>query len=154
MIIKKPLDCTEEELESFESLVLLGGQVDPNGLKNRIKNCKLLGFYYSDNKELIGVSAVKQKEKISVERIKNKAKVTDKEIPTVELGYSVTKAEFRGKGINKEINDALLENVQDEKIYATTDNDTMRKYLIGKGFSKKGDSFQGTYNENLDYFEK
>jgi RimJ/RimL family protein N-acetyltransferase len=154
MTIKKPSDCTKEELESFENLVLLGGQVDPIGLQTRIKNCKLLGFYYSGNNELIGISAIKQKNKVSVERIKNKAKVSDNEIPTVELGYSVTKVEFRGKGINKEINDVLLENVQDEKIYATTDNDTMRKYLIDKGFTKKGKSFKGTYNENLDYFQK
>lgn len=154
VIKKKPSECTEEELKSFEDLVLSGEQVDPNGLQNRIKNCSLLGFYYSDDKELIGISAIKEKEKASVERIKSKAKITDKEIPTIELGYSVTKIEFRGNGINKELNDALLKDVQDKKIYATTDNDTMRKYLISKGFRKKGESFQGTYNENLDYFEK
>ena len=154
MVIKNPSDCTAEELESFKNLVLLGGQIDPNGLQNRIKNCKLLGFYYSDSTELIGVSAIKQKNKDSVKHIKTKAQVYDEDIPTVELGYSVTKDGFRGKGINKEINDALLKNVSDEKIYATTDNDTMRKYLIKSGFSKKGESFKGTYNESLDYFEK
>ena len=78
----------------------------------------------------------------------------DNEVPTVELGYSVTKVEHRGKGINRQINNALLEKVQGEKIYATTDNDSMRRYLTESGFKKKGESFQGTYNENLDYFEK
>lgn len=154
MTIKKPIDCSKEELELFMNLVLEGGQVDPDGLEERIKNCRLLGFYFNDKKELVGVSALKSKTSNSVKAIKAKAKVTDKIIPEVELGYSVTKKEFRGQGINKIINDKLLEEAKDEKIYATTDNDTMRKYLSEKGFIKKGSSFKGKYNKNLDYYER
>lgn len=154
MIIKKPIDCSNEELELFKNLVLAGGQVDPNGLENRIKNCKLLGFYYNDQKELVGVSALKSKSPNSVKIVKSKAKISGKGMPKLELGYSVTKKEFRGRGINRALNDKLLNEISGEKIYATTDNDTMRKYLIEKGFTKKGKSFKGRYNENLDYFEK
>ena len=154
MTVKKPTDCTQEEIELFKNLVLSGGQVDPFGLEARIKNCRLLGFYYSNRKELIGVSAIKQKDKDSVKQTRAKAKILEGEIPTTELGYSVTKVEFRGKGINRIINDKLLEEIKDEKIYATTDNDAMRKYLTQSGFTKKGRSFKGTYNNNLDYFEK
>lgn len=154
MIIKKPIDCSKEELDLFKDLVLEGGQVDPDGLEKRIKDCRLLGFYYNDKEELVGVSALKSKSKNSVEAIKAKAKVSDNIIPQVELGYSVTKKEYRGQGINRIINDRLLYEIGNENIYATTDNDTMRKYLINKGFTKKGSSFKGKYNENLDYFEK
>ena len=154
MTIKKPKDCSKEELELFKKLVLAGGQVDPNGLEGRIRDCRLLGFYYDDEKELVGVSALKSKSPNSVEIIKAKAEISDDEIPKFELGYSVTKKEFRGQGINRTINDKLLDEISGEKIYATTDNATMRKYLIEKGFAKKGKSFKGKYNENLDYYEK
>lgn len=154
MTIKKPIDCSQEELELFKSLVLLGGQVDPNGLKERIANCKLLGFHYNDKKELVGVSALKSKSPNSVKAVQSKAEISESLNPQFELGYSVTKKEFRGQGINKAINDKLLDEISGEKVYATTDNDTMRHYLIEKGFTKKGKSFKGKYNENLDYFEK
>ncbi len=153
MTIKKPTDCTNEELEHFKKLVLAGGQVSANGLEARIRKCKALGFFYVDN-ELIGVSAIKQKGKESVNRTQEKAKIKGKEIPTLELGYSYTKPEFRGQGINKKLNDGLLELIADEKIYATTDNDTMREYLATNGFKKIGESFKGNFNENLDYFER
>lgn len=70
------------------------------------------------------------------------------------MGYSVTKPTYRGKGINRQLNDKLLEEIKDEKIYATADNDIMRKYLTDKGSKKKGNSLRGTYNNNLDNFEK
>ncbi len=154
MIIKKPTDCTEDELNNFKNLVIEGGQVDSTGLENRINQCKFLGFFYNDKKELVGISAIKTKTKHSVEAIKLKAGISDGKLPIYELGYSVTKQNFRGQGINRAINDKLLEAAKTIDIYATTDNDTMRKYLIERGFSKKGKSFKGRYNENLDYFEK
>lgn len=46
MIIKKPSDCTKEELDEFIKLVSSCGQVAINGLEARIKNCKALGFYH------------------------------------------------------------------------------------------------------------
>lgn len=153
MIIKTPSDCTKEELNEFMKLVSSGGQVATNGLEARIKNCKALGFYYVDN-ELAGVSALKQKDKEIVKRTLKKAKIETDNIPTLELGYSYTKPKFRGQGINKKINDGLLGLVDQDKIYATTDNDTMRRYLKDKGFRKIGSSFKGRFNETLDYFEK
>lgn len=152
--ILRPENCTKEELDSFKKLILLGGQVDSNGLENRILTCHLLAFCYSENDELIGISALKNKNTNSVKLIRDKANFSDEEIPTKELGYSVTKAEHRGKGINSSLNNQLLDNLNGNKLFATTDNDTMRKYLISKGFSKKGQSFKGKYNTNLEYFEK
>jgi len=153
MIIKKPSDCTKEELDKFMKLVSCGGQVTTNGLEARIKKCKALGFYYVDG-ELVGVSALKQKDEETVKRTLKKAKVKTDNVPILELGYSYTKPKFRGQGINKMINDGLLGLVERERIYATTDNDTMRKYLKARGFKKVGDSFKGNFNETLDYFEK
>lgn len=152
--IKKPTQCNETELKDFEKLVIDGGQVELEGLLDRIKQCHLLAFGYSADKKLIGVSALKQKTKDSVERIQLKANVSSSEVPVIELGYSVTSKEFRGLGINKKLNDLLLEQIGNVSIFATTDNDAMRKYLPSRGFSKKGDSFKGKYNDHLEYLEK
>ncbi len=111
-------------------------------------------FYYSDNDELVGVSAIKTKSQGIVKAIRLKAGISDDENPKYELGYSVTKRVYRKRGINRSLNDRLLQEVGDEKVYSTTDNDTMRKYLSKKGFIKKGESFKGKYNENLKYFER
>lgn len=153
ILIKKPADCSDKELEDFMNLVLEGKQVTSKGLEGRIRNCKNLGFCYVDNK-LVGVSAIKQKSEEIVKRTLYKAKINSDKIPTHELGYSFTKLKFRGQGINKQINDELLGLIGQENIYATTDNDTMRKYLKEKGFIKRGSSFKGEFNEMLDYFEK
>lgn len=153
IIVKSPLDCTTEELENFRNLVLEGRQVTSKGLETRIKNCQALAFYYTDN-ELVGISAIKRKSSEIVKRTQLKANIKSENIPTLELGYSYTKQKFRGKGINKKLNDQLLQLTTGEKVYATTDNDTMRKYLTDKGFKKQGDSFKGQFNETLDYFEK
>jgi ribosomal protein S18 acetylase RimI-like enzyme len=152
-VVKKPIECSSEELELAKKLVLAGKQVAADGLDERLMKCKALGFFYADN-ELVGVSAIKEKREESVKRTQKKAKIKGKEIPTLELGYSYTKPEFRGQGINKKLNDELLELVANKKIYATTDNDTLRKYLATKGFKKIGESFKGNFNENLDYFER
>ena len=149
ILIKKPADCSDKELEDFKNLVLEGKQVTSNGLEGRIRDCKNLGFCYVDN-ELVGVSAIKQKSEEIVKRTLYKAKIKSDKIPTRELGYSFTKSKFRGQGINKKINDELLGLTDQEKIYATTDNDTMRRYLKEKGFKKVGNSFKGKLNETLD----
>jgi predicted GNAT family N-acyltransferase len=153
MTIKRPSDCTKEELSDFLKLVSAGGQVTTNGLEKRILNCKALGFYYVGNK-LVGVSAIKQKDVETVNRTLKKANVKTDRIPTLELGYSYTIPKFRGQGINKKLNNRLLGLIDDEKIYATTGNETMRNYLKESGFKKVGDSFKGRSNETLDYFEK
>lgn len=152
MVIKKPNECSGEELEKIKNVILEGSQVANEGLERRILNCKLIGLYYVRN-DLVGVSAIKQPAINYIERILRKAKIKGESIPQFELGYSVTLEKYRGRGINKEINDSLLESFSSKNIFATTDNETMKTYLENKGFKKKGISFKGFYNENLVYYE-
>jgi len=134
-------------------MVLAGEQVTANGLEARIGNCKVLGYYYVDN-ELVGVSAIKQKDKEIVKLTREKARIKGDDIPTLELGYSYTKPKFRKQGINKKLNDGLLRLIKEEKIYATTNSETIRRYLVDNGFKKLGHPFKGQFNETLDYFER
>jgi len=154
ILIKTPKDCTPEELTKFNQLVLLGGQVEPNGLGDRILNCRLLGLCFINN-DLVGVSAIKQPIETKTKRIKERAKVHNVTIPQFELGYSVTKEEFRGQKINSSLNDKLLEEIdKNETVYATTNNDAMRNFLTSRGFKRLGESFEGSFNIILDYYEK
>lgn len=44
ILAKSPKNCSADELKLFEELVLMGDEVDPNGLKDRILNAEQL-FY-------------------------------------------------------------------------------------------------------------
>jgi len=154
IFVKRPEDCSKEELDKFHDLLLSGGQVLPDGLRERIRQCKFLGLCYINN-EIVGVSAIKQPDELKTKRILKKAKIEKTNIPKLELGYSVTTEEFRRQGINQSMNNRLLDKLESNaNIYATTNNDTMRKYLSSRGFKKLGDSFEGRENPSLDYYEK
>ena len=154
IIVTKPGDITKEELVKVHDLVLSGGQVSRVGLMERIIECRYLGLCYLDDK-LIAVSAIKQPSESKTKRILEKAKIKNTIVPKLELGYCVTKNEFGKQGINKNINDQLLDKLENgEKIYSTTNNDTIRKYLSSNGFLKVGESYEGKKNILLDYFER
>ncbi|ENU8704301.1 MULTISPECIES: hypothetical protein [Salmonella] len=42
ILAKSPKNCSADELKLFEELVLMGDEVDPNGLKDRILNAEQL----------------------------------------------------------------------------------------------------------------
>lgn len=42
ILAKSPKNCSVDELKLFEELVLMGDEVDPNGLKDRILNAEQL----------------------------------------------------------------------------------------------------------------
>ena len=58
-IVKKPSDCSETELNIFETLVMKGGEVNGVGLRSRIMKAKPLVFLYETDKIVAGVAALK-----------------------------------------------------------------------------------------------
>lgn len=125
MTIREPKNCTPDELAKFMELAIEGGQVSAEGLQNRIRNCKYLGFHYEGD-ELVAISAVKQKDVQRVKRTQAKAGIEEINPPLLELGYSYTRKNFRKRGLNRIVKDTLLERVKGERIYATTDNDKIQ----------------------------
>ena len=96
--IVNPTDSSKEsEIDIFHNLVLKGGKVQKMGLKNRIRNCALLGYCYYKS-EIVGVSAVKiplNSYKVSIIE-KSQIDRSPKEL-NFEIGYSFTEIKHRKK---------------------------------------------------------
>ena len=56
-ISKAPSDCSKEELDTFERLVIAGGEVSPEGLRQRIQRVEKLIFIYDG--ECVAIGAIK-----------------------------------------------------------------------------------------------
>jgi hypothetical protein len=108
IIIKSPNNCTKKELKDFEKLIIEGKQVSEKGLFKKISNAKVLAFCYIDN-EIASISAVKIPKNSYREKVFRNAGVTGLVKKYLyELGYSYTKPEYRGKGLNISCSKELL----------------------------------------------
>lgn len=58
VIAKASTDCSPEELQAFVAVVRGGGEVDPNGLVERVRRARLLSFA-RENGQLVGVAGLK-----------------------------------------------------------------------------------------------
>jgi hypothetical protein len=103
-------------------------------------------------------SAIKQH---TLEHVREKPFITykinnvpDDDVPLLELGYSVTKSEYRGNGINSALNAMLLTKIEGRKVYATTGVHSMKRYLKKRGFEIKGKPYDGKKSANIEYFEE
>jgi hypothetical protein len=154
--IKSPQNCYNEELYSFHELLVKGKKVQIQGLENRIANCFLLGFC-SDQNNIIAVSAIKRPLLGYVHGVIEKANLQRKVVElSYELGYSFTESEYRRKGINTAINSLLFENMKNVKgiIFATTAIQSSHNFLIAHSFKQMGNTWDGTYDKNLNYYER
>lgn len=146
-VIKSPSECTEEELSDFEQLVLEAKQVNPENLSQKIQECLLLAFCYSEDK-LIGIRAIKRKPKEQIQEIFKKAGIPiSAPLPELEIGYAYIKPEHRGKKYASSLLDQLLEKVEGEYLFATTGKDQVRSYLASRGFENMGKPYPGIYND-------
>ncbi|WP_299180150.1 hypothetical protein [uncultured Aquimarina sp.] len=150
--ILTPEKCTKLEIELFYECVLKGKQVNKNGLKNRIIQSELLGFCYVKNK-LVSVSSIKNPNNNYKKRIFEKAMMPElaKEHP-YELGYAYTIDEFRGKGLNFNINKKLLSALEDSAVYATSHNKKMIESLLKLGFNPIGKVYNGDNGDEIKIY--
>jgi hypothetical protein len=58
-IFKEPIACTEEERREFVRLVRLGFGGSDEGLPGRIRDARLLAFYYVAGDTLAAIAALK-----------------------------------------------------------------------------------------------
>ena len=144
--IKKPQDCSENELIAFYELAIKAEQVNKAGLKDRIRNCLLIGFcYYEDL--LIGISAIKVPIKTYKYKIFTKAGIKkEASLFNFELGYSFTEEKFRGRQISYNLNKRLVNELPSNGIYATTANPGMKRILKNIGFTENGKPYKGEHN--------
>ncbi|NRT13607.1 hypothetical protein [Flavobacterium sp. 14A] len=154
--IKKPEECSEEELAEFHKKVIKSGKVLLIGLLPRIKNCAFLAFCYFEN-NLIGISSIKKPTQSYLEDIISKAKL-DRNYNDLnfEIGYSFTEIKFRKNGISRELKQNLLKEMQFKQgiIFSTTAIPSSQKFLKDNGFEKRGESYNGENDIGITYFEK
>ena len=153
---RKPLECSDFEIEKFHELVLKGGKVEKQGLKLRILNCELLAFC-TVNDVIIAVSAIKRPEESYVEQIILKANLArDYKKLKFEIGYSFTEKNFTRKGINGDLKLLLLNEIKNVSgiLFSTTAIPSSQKFLENNGFVNIGIPFDGKNDRNIKYYEK
>jgi len=142
-VIKRPDLCTADELKKFHGLVLRGGQVTSERLPELIRRAKLLGFHYVGPR-LAAVAGLKTPRESYKNRVFREAGVEHLSNQShTELGWAVTRKEFQGSGIATSLIQKLLNQMKDEKIFATTasDNFPMRRLLTRFGFRQVGHAY-------------
>jgi hypothetical protein len=147
-----PAECSDAQLQQFHELVIAGGQVQADGLAERILSAALLAFAYS-GEAIAGIASVKEQKRSYGTSIFLKAKVPWlAENYLFEIGYAVTNEGFRRRGISRDLINALISHKPGTRFYATTKNAGMRDLLTRSGFKKTGNSWQNVNDETLDLY--
>lgn len=147
--IKKPSECSKQEVENFFDLVKKGDEVQTHGLKGLIDKAIFLAFHY-EKSALVGVVGLKQPNKSYKDKIFRKAGVPqESDNYDYEIGWAFTEIEYRGHRICPNLVDKLISKSPSQNIYATTKNESMKKILKRKGFKKNGHKYNG---KRGDYF--
>jgi hypothetical protein len=149
---KRPQDCSPEEIAEFIKLVLAGGQVQAEGLKNLVMSAQWLGFARL-NDALVSIAAIKTPRAVYRDRVFQRAgSLVDSTQFTLEFGWAHTPPEYEGRGFGSALASLLLEEIS-SAIFATTGaaNLAMRHILERKHFSKSGDSYDGRIESKVLY---
>ena len=149
--IKKPSECTAQELTAFEAMVRKGNEVNPAGLSKRIQNAAFLMFIFEDDSSLIGVSALKHPNpgyrEDAFTRARSELHPDDYGL---ELGWIFVAESHRGRGLSRELVERLVTCAETDRIYATTREDNLPMQRTNKrcGFHLEGSPYpskQGNY---------
>jgi GNAT superfamily N-acetyltransferase len=141
-LLKQPHQCSPQDLDAFEHLIIEGGEVSPVGLRRRIEAAEHLIFVGND--PLLAVGAVKNPNASYKQAVFAKAGVADQCADfTYELGWFYASPDARGQGVGNMLMKAALGAAGEGGMFATTraDNDAMH-YLLGKfSFKKLGSEY-------------
>jgi RimJ/RimL family protein N-acetyltransferase len=143
-IIKSPCKCSNQELESFEALIRIGGEVAADGLTARIRNAAFLTFLSLDDGLLIGVSALKRPNPgYRAKVFKNAHSKLRPEDFSLELGWIFVVESERGKKFSHDLVERLLPYANSERIYATIreHNKPMKLTNEHYGFQREGSAY-------------
>jgi len=142
LIIKLPNECLDQEINEFISLVNQGGEVDPSGLKERVRRAKNL-FFLKDP-SLVAVSAIKRFYQQYKNSIFRKAGCSDiASSYKLEMGWMYAKPESRGKGFGRKLLEAMINQLNGASVYTTirSNNHIMQHMLSSHGFNRVGTEY-------------
>ena len=143
-VLKRPSECSDQELEAFEQLVVKGGEVNPKGLGQRIRRAERLVFHFTDKHQLIGVGALKVPSTTYKHKVFKRSR--SRENPNefdFELGWVFVDKHFRGQRLSRLLVGTLLQVTKGKNVYATTkkDNEPMQKTNLRLGLKRAGSPF-------------
>lgn len=140
--IKNPNECTDADLKCFERLVNEGGEVAPNGLRERIQRAEKLVFIKDD--ECVAVGAIKNPNEGYKARVFHKAGVAEADHYHFELGWLFVAEVARGKGYGRDLMQGIVDNLAGSSSFATTreDNKAMHHLFEQFGYVRVGKSYK------------
>jgi len=144
--IKKPSECSPQELNDFSAFVAKHGQVEKDVLRDRIEGALCLVQLIRDC-ALIGTAALKSPSAGSRGTAANGAGVEldEKRLP-YELGYVAVAAPEEGKDFSHCLVAAALTRAEKKGVYATTDvkRIAMQTALKARSFVEVGNAYKST----------
>ena len=138
--IKSPQHCSDSEIAAFSCFVRKGAEVDPTGLKGRIRRAKALAFLYV-NRTLVGVAALKQPNEGYRDKVFKAADAAlDASSFGLELGWVFVPEEHRGKHYSRVVSAAAVGQADGHLVFSTTrsDNVQMQRTLEHLKFERAG----------------
>jgi hypothetical protein len=132
-----PLD--DGDLDRCLSIIRSGGAVDVD--PERLRRALAVVVARREG-QIVGVAAVKGIRPGYVGRIAERSRFPlERQMP--ELGYVAVDGHHQGKGLSHRLVAELIRG-RTEAIFATTDDDRMKRTLAAAGFAQKGQEWAGT----------
>lgn len=146
-IVKNPEDCSDAELESFESLVAEGGEVSLVGLRARIRRAEKLVFINLAGP--VAVGAIKNPNSGYKTDVFKKSGASGESKYQYELGWLYVSKTERGNGYGRILMNSIITALADHTCFATTreDNNSMHYLFSQFGFSKLGKPYKSSNGE-------
>jgi predicted GNAT family N-acyltransferase len=152
LVIKKPSECSENELDSFENLIKKGGEVAVAGLRNRIRKAQWLIFLFEDDKILAGIAALKEPNIGYKKKVFKKAESHENPDEFIfEVGWIYVEKQFRERKYSRLLLEEALKAAGNKNVYATTreNNEAMKRTNLRYGLEQSGHPYaseEGNYN--------
>jgi hypothetical protein len=131
------------DIERCIAIITSGDAVDPKSAARELPRTSALALVRTEG-EIVGVGAIKRVRTGYTADIAQKSGFVF-DSGTAELGYVAVDDKHRGKRLSHRIVEALT--AQHGPLFATTDNEYMKRSLAAAGFVKKGHGWKGNRDE-------
>jgi len=126
VIVKKPRECSGNELQDFIALVRAGGEVAPSGLETRVQTAALLVFL-TEGQRLLGIAALKLPSSNYRRSVSEKAGVSlETSAFPYEIGWVYVIPSARSAGFSRKLVSAAVTAACGKGMFATSRTDNVR----------------------------
>ncbi len=138
--IKKPSECSPQELADFKALALLDRETFEKGLDEKITGAEWLGLHYERDK-LVAVAGLQRPVEGYKKGVFKKAGAeSSAEDFAFEFCWAYTRDDYRGRGFCSELLQGILEQAGNSNMFAIvrSNNKRMADILQKQGFVLEG----------------